>query len=117
VLSGESRIRPESVQKYLESKFGAALEDVSNAMMGLAKSLPPSQLAERPIPCTRNSGRKFLPAKKDGEPPASWNWTSSARWLRFEAEEYLFNSFCWYRMPGLPITRSWERSWGKDRAK
>ena len=40
-LSGESPIHPESVQKYLESKFGDALEDVSDAMLELAKSLPP----------------------------------------------------------------------------
>jgi hypothetical protein len=46
-LSGESPIRPESVQKYLEGKFGDALEDVSKAMLQLAKSLPPSQLAEK----------------------------------------------------------------------
>jgi hypothetical protein len=46
-LSGESPIRPESVQKYLESKFGDALEDVSNAMLGLAKSLSASELAEK----------------------------------------------------------------------
>ena len=46
-LSGESLIRPESVQKYLESKFGDGLEDVSKAMIELAKSLPPSQLAEK----------------------------------------------------------------------
>jgi hypothetical protein len=31
-LSGESPIRPESVQKYLESKFGDGIEEVSNAM-------------------------------------------------------------------------------------
>ena len=46
-LSGESPIHPESVQKYLESKFGDTLEDVSAAMLGLAKSLPPSQLAQK----------------------------------------------------------------------
>ena len=45
--SGESSISPESVQKYLESKFGDALEDVSNAMAELAKSLPPTQLAQK----------------------------------------------------------------------
>jgi hypothetical protein len=45
-LSGDSPIRPESVQKCLEGKFGDALEDVSAAMLGLAKSLLPSQLAE-----------------------------------------------------------------------
>ena len=44
-LSGEDPIRPESVQKYLESKFGDTLQDVLKAMLKLAKSLPPSQLA------------------------------------------------------------------------
>ena len=46
-LSGESPIRPESVQKYLESKFGDALEEISRAMLELAKSLPPPQLPEK----------------------------------------------------------------------
>ena len=46
-LSRDSTIRPESIQKYLETKFGGALEDVSKAMLELAKSLPPSQLAEK----------------------------------------------------------------------
>jgi hypothetical protein len=46
-LSGENPIHPENVQKYLESKFGDALEDVSDAMLELAKSLPPSQLAQK----------------------------------------------------------------------
>jgi len=41
-LTGENPMRPESVQKYLESKFGDALEDVSKAMLELAKSLSPS---------------------------------------------------------------------------
>jgi hypothetical protein len=46
-LSGESRIRPESVPKYQEDKLGDALEDVSRAMFGLARSLPPSQVADK----------------------------------------------------------------------
>jgi len=46
-IYGESPIRPQSVQKYLESKFGDVLEEVSNAMMELANSLPPSDLAEK----------------------------------------------------------------------
>jgi hypothetical protein len=45
-LSGESPIRPESVQKYLEGKFGDALKDVSSALLELAKSLLYAQLAE-----------------------------------------------------------------------
>jgi hypothetical protein len=39
-LSGESPIRPESVQKYLESRFRDALENVSKAMLEIPKSLP-----------------------------------------------------------------------------
>jgi hypothetical protein len=35
------------VQKYLEGKFGDALEQASNAMLELAKSLPPSHLTEK----------------------------------------------------------------------
>ena len=46
-LSGENPIRSESVQKYLQSKFGDALNDVSEAMLALAKSFLPSQLAEK----------------------------------------------------------------------
>ena len=46
-LSGESPIRSESVEKYLEGKFGDALGDVSSAMLELAKSMLPAQLAEK----------------------------------------------------------------------
>ena len=49
-FSGESPIRPEGVQKYPEGKFRDALEDVSKAMLGLAKSLLPSQPAETLYP-------------------------------------------------------------------
>ena len=35
-VSGESPIRPERVQKYLESKFGDVLEDVSGLGSGPA---------------------------------------------------------------------------------
>jgi len=63
-LSGESPIRPESVQKYLESKFGDALEDVSKAMLGLAKSLPPSQLAEKAYALYEKFRPEIPPGKK-----------------------------------------------------
>ena len=33
------------MQKYLEGKFGDAIEDVSSAMLDLAKSLPTSEVA------------------------------------------------------------------------
>jgi hypothetical protein len=63
-LSGESPIRPENVQKYLEGKFGDALEDVSKAMLELAKSLPPPKLIEKATACMRGMdedlGRELL---------------------------------------------------------
>jgi hypothetical protein len=88
-LSGDSPIRPESVQKYLQGKFGDALEDVSNVMLELAKPLPPLSWPKKPIPCTKNFGLRFLPGRRDGGPPASWTWTSSARWLRLDPGEDL----------------------------
>jgi hypothetical protein len=63
-LSGESAIHPESVQKYLEGKFGDALEEVSNAMLGLAKSLPPSQLAEKAYGLYEKFRPQIPPGKK-----------------------------------------------------
>ncbi len=101
-LSGNNPIRPESVQKYLEGKFGDALEDVSTAMLELAKSLPPSQLAEKAYGCKRNSGLRFLPGKRDGGLTASWTSTSSAGWLRPDPEEVLFNcaDLCLIRQTG-----------------
>ena len=46
-LSNDRPISPESVKRYLESKFGDALDEVYEAMKGLAKSLTPPELAER----------------------------------------------------------------------
>jgi len=70
-LSGESPIHPVSVQKYLESKFGGALEDVSNAMLDLAKSLPPSELAGKAY----SLYEKFRPEI----PPGKKGWGSSGK--------------------------------------
>ena len=63
-LSGESPIHPESVQKYLEGKFGDALKDVSKAMLGLAKSLPPSELAEKAYTLYEKFRPEIPPGKK-----------------------------------------------------
>ena len=78
-LSGESPIRPESVRKYLESKFGDAFEDASSPMLELAKSLPPSELAEKAHSLYQKFRPEIPPGEKDGEPPASWTCTSSGR--------------------------------------
>ena len=63
-LSGERPIHPESVQKYLESKFGEALEDVSDAMRKLPKSLPPSQLAQKAYRLYEKFRPEITPGKK-----------------------------------------------------
>lgn len=44
-VSKKKPIRPESVSKYLEGKFGGALDDAHSAMTVLAKSMRPSDLA------------------------------------------------------------------------
>jgi hypothetical protein len=46
-LANDRPISPESVKTYLQSKFGDALDEVYDAMKGLAKSLTPSELAEK----------------------------------------------------------------------
>jgi hypothetical protein len=52
------------VQKYLETKFGDALEDVSDAMLELAKSLPPSQLAQKAYGLYEKFRPEIPPGKK-----------------------------------------------------
>lgn len=44
-VSKDRPIKPESVRKYLESKFDDALEDADAAMTRLAKSMPRAELA------------------------------------------------------------------------
>jgi hypothetical protein len=40
-------IEPETVERYLESKFGEALPDARKAMMELASALDPDELAQQ----------------------------------------------------------------------
>jgi hypothetical protein len=63
-LSGENPIRPESVQKYLEGKFGDALGDVSKVMLEPAKSLSASQLAEKAYTLYEKFRPEIPPGKK-----------------------------------------------------
>jgi hypothetical protein len=44
-VSGDRPIEPAGVERYLEGKFGEALESVRRAMEALAKSLKPAELA------------------------------------------------------------------------
>jgi hypothetical protein len=46
-LSKDKPIAPNSVQRYLESKFGDALREVEATMLELARRLPPDELAAR----------------------------------------------------------------------
>lgn len=46
-LSKDKPVSPESVQRYLEGKFGAALGAVEEALLALAHSLPPEDLASQ----------------------------------------------------------------------
>jgi hypothetical protein len=46
-LSKDRPIAPDSVQRYLQGKFGDRLADARAAMMRLARSLPPRELAQR----------------------------------------------------------------------
>jgi len=46
-LSKDKPIDPDSVRRYLDSKFGAALASVEDAMNALARSLSPDELARR----------------------------------------------------------------------
>ena len=39
-------IHPDSVERYLQSKFGDALDEVKKAMDQLAASMPPARLAQ-----------------------------------------------------------------------
>ena len=60
---------------------------------------------KKPTPGTRNLDRRFPRARKAGEPPASWTWTSSGRWLRPEV------TFVW-----PPPHRKREKSWVRERS-
>ena len=45
-LSKDKPMDPKSIQKYLEGKFGGALDGVCEAMKRLARSMEPAELAE-----------------------------------------------------------------------
>ncbi len=44
-MNADKPIKPESVEKYFQTKFGESLDEVTEAMKSLAKSRPPKQLA------------------------------------------------------------------------
>lgn len=46
-LSKDKPIAPESVERYLNGKFGEGFDGTRKAMVALAKSFPPGEIAER----------------------------------------------------------------------
>jgi hypothetical protein len=46
-LAKDKPVSPESVERYLDAKFGASLEAVTRSMVKLARSLRPQELAAR----------------------------------------------------------------------
>jgi len=70
-LSNDRPISSESVKRYLESRFGDALDEVHEAMKQLAKSLTPSELSEKAY----HLYEKFRPAI----PPGVRGWGASGK--------------------------------------
>jgi hypothetical protein len=69
-FSGDSPIHPESVQKYLESKFRDALDDIFRRCWSSRSLCRPLSWRKKPMPGTRNFGRRSPRAEKGGGPPA-----------------------------------------------
>jgi len=65
-LSNDRPISPERVKRYLQGKFGDCLDEVHEALKGLARSLTPSELAEKAY----NLYEKFRPEI----PPGKRGW-------------------------------------------
>ena len=63
-VSGDKPIHPESVGTYLEGKFGDALDEVTEVMLELARSLPPSELAEKAYALYEKFRPEIPPGKK-----------------------------------------------------
>jgi len=58
-------------------------------MLELAKSLPPSQLAQKAYDPDEKFRPEIPPAKKGRGPPAICTWTAFVRWLRPAPKERL----------------------------
>ena len=65
-VSGDSPIHPESVEAYLQSKCGDALDEVPESMSELKRSVPPRELSEKAYGLHANVGRRSLPGRESG---------------------------------------------------
>jgi hypothetical protein len=70
-LSKDRPVNPESVERYLQSKFGEALSDAEEAMTALARSMPPSELAVR--------GYELYEAFRPEVPAGKKGWGAAGR--------------------------------------
>jgi hypothetical protein len=62
---GDKPVDPKAVAAYLESRFGDDLEAAKDAMQALARSMKPSELAERAY-SLYETFRPSIPAGKKG---------------------------------------------------
>jgi len=70
-LSKERPIKPESVQRYLESKFGAGLQDAQEAMEALAGSMSRDELVR--------GAYGLYEAFRPKTPPGTKGWGAAGR--------------------------------------
>jgi hypothetical protein len=67
-IKGE-QIDPQSVERYLEKKFGSSLVDARAAMQALAQSYPPQELEQQ----SYKLYERFRPSVPEG----TWGWGAS----------------------------------------
>jgi hypothetical protein len=79
-LSNDRPVSPKSVKRYLESKFGDALDEAYEAMKQLAKSLRLRTLLKKPTSSTRSFVLRLLGGREGGAPQANLIWEVFERW-------------------------------------
>jgi hypothetical protein len=72
-LNKEKPVDPESVEKYLDEKFGGALPSVRAAMITLAKALKPETLADEAF--------RLYEAFRPGVPGGVGGWARKESWI------------------------------------
>ena len=79
-LSKATPIDPASVQRYVHSKFGEALDDAYAAMQQLATSRPPEVLAAEAYQLYEHFGRPFPAGAKGWGAKERWTWRPFGSW-------------------------------------
>ena len=78
-LKGEE-IDPESVERYLEQKFGEDFDEARSTMESLARAFPPKQLESQAYDLYEKFRPEIPEGKKGWGQKANWTWTISAHW-------------------------------------